>query len=142
MEDRDLEAVRALSGTVDKKLVKLLKTRQELYVKSDISKTKKESSENELKMLNRNYEEIKRWLEAREDIVEEESESKSEGEEKVDLKKLLQAFKRQNEKLINSQMKMVTEIASALRDSMIAPKQDIAKFDGSPRAYQRFWSSF
>lgn len=141
MEDRDLEAVRALSGTVDKKLVKLLKT-QELYVKSDISKTKKESSENELEMLNRNYEEIKRWLEAREDIVEEESESESEGEDKVDLKKLLQAFKRQNEKLIDSQTKMVTEIASALRDSMIAPKQDIAKFDGNPRSYHKFWSSF
>jgi hypothetical protein len=93
-------------------------------------------------MLYRNFEEIKRWLEAREDIVEEESESKSEGEEKDDLKKLLQAFKRQNEKLINSQTKIVTDIASALRDSMIAPKQDFAKFDGSPRAYQRFWSSF
>jgi len=139
----DTEAVKELSEALDKKM-KLFHKTQERYLKCKIDERKKLKCEREMEILAENQEQIRDWLQNVEGN-EDESESEDESDDETDitnLQTMLKSLKDQNKKIAKTQTKVLSELTTALRDSLMAPKQDIMKFDGNPQSYQKFWSSF
>lgn len=147
-DENNIEDVANLNEALKAKL-KIVAEVNSDYLKSKVSNEIKSQCVSEMDAMTGFQQEVEDWLkrnvdenDADENDADENDESEDEDVDLEDVKAALLSFKASNKKLVKKQTKAFSDIATALKESLMAPKPEIPKFDGNPRTYNRFWSSF
>ena len=139
MDNNEVELVTKFAIALEKRRSELRKLHQ-LYTACKITKEEKTKSEELIEIFMQKQQNITDWLKGMND--EEEDDSEPEDIDMEDIRASLETFKKYSKNIVKSQTKALTDIATSLKDSLLAPKQEIKKFKGDPQTYQMFVSSF